>query len=408
MMFTDLNLDCLYLIFDRLDLVELVNMASITPQYASIAASVFRQKYSDHQLAIRCNKPEMLYQKIPYGISDGSINIYDLKLYQNILKYFGNNLRKINISNGLVLENDLEIANRLTNEYCSKTVRELNLNFLSKNELHQYTTPFSGVEKLICTISSDINGTWTLNQLFPNLQQLEVLLTSDMNISFIDNQLPHLKQLKLGISADSFERKQQIEGMIRKNPQIRSIEIIGLNIGLVKVISEVIPNIENLTIPNVGIHNMNSIQFGSVKNFALYSNDFSSLEKLSFPHLETLKIFPPFHSENLIAFFKRHQHLKRLHLMLCPQTSRVNLEELTADLPNLVELVVQNHDISSQTIIRFIESHDNLMKFQFSKHQIENEVEQTLRRRFEMDWNIRESNSSEEALLFERKIITTV
>lgn len=129
-MFTDLNLDCLYLIFDRMDLVELVNMVSITSQYASIAASVFRQKYLDHQLAIRCNKTEMLYQKIPYGISDVSINIYDLELYQNILKYFGENLRKINISNGHVLGNDLTIANQLTNKYCSESIRELNFLWL--------------------------------------------------------------------------------------------------------------------------------------------------------------------------------------------------------------------------------------------------------------------------------------
>lgn len=129
-MFTDLNLDCLYLIFDRMDLVELVNMASITSQYASIAASVFRQKYLDHQLAIRCNKTEMLYQKIPYGISDVSINIYDLELYQNILKYFGENLRKINISSEHVLGNDLTIANQLTNKYCSESIRKLNFLWL--------------------------------------------------------------------------------------------------------------------------------------------------------------------------------------------------------------------------------------------------------------------------------------
>lgn len=158
---TDLNVDCL----NRLDLVGLTNMAKISRDVAVLAGDIFRQKYADYNVVIKGNATQgsnssEQYSLIPY--TSKSIELYDLEVFQNILQFFGSNLRKITIANDADV--DLTTANRLVNEYCSESLTELNLNIISENELRQYTKPFKAVEKLSFLVTSDVIGNTTLNE----------------------------------------------------------------------------------------------------------------------------------------------------------------------------------------------------------------------------------------------------
>lgn len=219
---------------------------------------------------------------------------------------------------------------------------------------------------------------------------MDIILSHDLSINFVDCELPHLNQFSLCIYSDNYENKNlQIDGLIRKNPQIRSIELTGSTSHLVKVVSEVIPNIENLnlTIPDAGTEN-GPIRFGNVKILTIFSFDVS-FENISFSHLEELRIFPQAQPKKLIEFFKRHQTINRLHLMNGLPEYQIQVDELTAKLPNLIAITVEDQDIDAQSISRLIESHEKLIKFIFSTRRFNDADKKLLKDRFDSEWRIK-------------------
>lgn len=386
------------MIFRHFDVMALLNMARTFPEFDHIIVATFRQKYSDITFEIKLSKPRSCDQNTRYEIQDWpeQVNVYDLEFFKDLLQHFGKSLTRVAIPNGG--SDNLTIANRLLSEYCSESVKELNLHQISSSELLQYTKPLIAVEKLTCMISSELDGNFTLNQLFPNLQQLEISLRNEMNFNYIDCVLPHLKYLKISILSILEERKDQIERFIRQNPQIRSIDLGGTRMDLLKVISEVMPDLDSLTVSHIDSQNA---RFGNVSNFILYSYSFDGIEKLSFSHLNSFQAYYIFNrNEEMREFFRRHSHLNRLYLMQ-GLGARVALDVFTADLTDLVEAIVENYEFSVATIIRFIETHPKLEKFRF-KISVNGDM-QEFYNRFGNDWHIKSFRLGRfEDFIFER------
>lgn len=359
-------------------------MAKTLSEFDHIIAHIFQKKYSHYEFKIFRDDPRKPDEEFRYGIPVGfkQINFYHLELFEDVMQYFGNCVKRIAIVNEK--DNNLTMANRLVNEYCSESVKELDLKYISSNALRQYTKPFSAVEKLTCTISTELDENSTLNQFFPGLQQLALSLMDGVNFNLVDCTLTHLKHLELKVFSGCEQRRHQIEGLIRKNPQIQSIALDGFHFDLLRTISEVTPNLENLIVSHFKIDD--HIRFGNVNNFVLISVISDYLEKLSFSHLNSFEMVYFDQNEHLSGFFKRHQHLKRLHItdaMFGP----VVLDELTANLPNLVEVIVEDREVSSDSIIRFLNNHQKLMKFQIGREVDADDRE--LVAIFEKDWHMR-------------------
>lgn len=398
--FTDSNEDCLYIIFRHLNLMELLNMAETMPESLHTATSIFRQKYSHYVFTIMSD-PRESDEEFRYEIQDEAeeIRFYHLELFQNVLQYFGNAVKRIAIENGK--DNNLTMANRLVNEYCSESVKELDLEYISPNGLLQYSKPFSAVEKLSCTIGTELDGNFTLTHLFPKLQKLTILLRSGVNFNAIDCAFPLLKQLDLWIFPDCEERMHQIEGFIRKNPQIKSVQLRGKYSYLLKTVSEVTPNLQNFNVSLFENTHNNEVRFGNVNNFHLLSVSSEGFDKLSFLHLNSFELYYIHQDEQLIRFLNRHQHLNRLHIRYGVSRPVILYE---ADLPDLVEVIIEDHDVSIESINEFINSHPKLMKFQIRRNI--NADNQELLKIFEKDWNIQTFRyKNYEKFIFERKSV---
>lgn len=78
----------------------------------------------------------------------------------------------------------------------------------------------------------------------------------------------------------------------------------------------------------------------------------------------------------------------------------VPLVQLTANLPNLIEVNARCTSGSVENIDQFFADHNKLMKFQFMKDRVESEERERIRERFADDWHIEDF---ENGLLFERK-----
>lgn len=98
-----------------------------------------------------------------------------------------------------------------------------------------------------------------------------------------------------------------------------------------------------------------------------------SVGQLLFPRIESLKFYywPEFF-DVWCEFFKNHQHLQKLHLLLgltrdfTTQEKPIQLVQLTADLCDLIEIIMHySKSISVDDVSIFAQNHPKLLKATF-------------------------------------------
>lgn len=405
---TDLNTDCLYLIFNHLDVNDLTNMAQVNFEFESIASDVYRRNYVDYKIQIDETENEDLQK--PYHIDQIQqfIKIQDFKVASNVMKYFGNHIRNLSIRNNpsrnYTSGSDWTMINQFINKYASKSVVHLKLNIIGNELWPLIEIPFTNVKKLDIEVAqlNEKNDGMKLNEMCPNLKALHIRLIGEINYDFINCELPHLQHLDIKFYNWYENRKEQIIGLIRKNAQIRSVAAKYTPPTFVKVVQELLPILENLTLEFSDDKN-EALHFKSVKHCVLHTSWFMKIKKLSFSRLESLETtYSMREFEKFTEFFRRHTTLERLTLY-SNQFAQLQLDLLTADLVNLVEMIVKDYfEMNINDVNRFIESHSKLMKFQFKPKKITNADWEIFCKKFEENWHtiyIEEKN----AFLFERK-----
>lgn len=405
-----LNTDELEIIFARLDLDQLAHMAAVDERFANIAKKELAKRCPDYRLEIIWSHVGSA-SKFTSSNSLKRLSVYEYKLGLKLLKYFGELFPVLAIHNNNFEAERSIVINRYANKYVSEFVTQFKLDIV-EGTLEQYTNAFKGVQELDCIIKAEnIDDTvlpW--NELFPNLQKLsleiDVTLELNGNYSFADCELPQLEALVISYN-DTGKRNKQIEGLIRKNPQIRDLELKFCQRDYIKVINQLLPNLETIILHKLNLNE--ALHFEKVQRFVLKTNNPRGIENLSFSNLESIRIhYSPRLFDNWLAFFKKHPNLFRLHLQEHTSSNQsVQLEELTSVLPNLVEVTMQySNYISREDIAKFIETHDKLMKFRFFVRSYKAPDFDTLRDRFGDEWEITRSHASWPGLLFIRKVDT--
>lgn len=235
-----------------------------------------------------------------------------------------------------------------------------------------------------------------LNQLMPNVQKLVLHLEYENDHSFLDCELPYLRELDITIRDEFWNRTDPIDRLIKKNPNIHKLSIHSLPNNYAKFISESLPELEELFISKFDI-GIDELRFENVQRFTLFSANPNSIINLFVPRIEYFwfRCYTPEGFDALNTFFSNHKHLTKLHVGDFAEFDR--LTELTAELTNLTELKLQsdlyerNFTVNVDEIARFLEHHQKLTKLQFAFY--ENMHIDMLRNRFGNEWNI-ESNGS--------------
>lgn len=222
----------------------------------------------------------------------------------------------------------------------SKTLKKLTLDHIDENVLNHFTLPFEELQDLTCDLH-DVDHTNTPKQwsyLFPKLRRLTLTMYSVKDLSYIDCNLPHLEHLSLGIARITWDKIYMIKSFIRKNQQIKNIELKHFfPPGFAKFIEPWVQNLQNVSLSAYDI-GKESICFESVKHFGLNSMEMGSLKNLSLPSLESLEMrYTAREANDWIEFFHRHiTHLKHLILGNSYGTIRsTKFIEFTAMLTNL-------------------------------------------------------------------------
>lgn len=360
-------------------------MAQTSFKFAHLASSLFRRKYSDYEIRLLVNiAPPSIDE------SDNCLRIQNFKVASNIMKTFGNELRKLSILNSpyydyLQIDDYRVQIIQIVNEYCSKSLTQLNLQRINNETWPLFIKPFEKVESLDIEIQTDSSG-MNLSQMFPNLKRLRVYLLDETSI--IDCEIPHLKNLEIKFENQLWQKKKHILKLIENNPQIRSVVATSTPPEFVKKVQELLPNLENITLIFADRRN-EPMHFANVKHCKLDKRSERTLKNLSFSQLETLEISYEYEFNVFHEFFRRHQNLSQLYIKLFLNHEIQEFETIMALLPHLITLEMSaTSGMNIEVVARFIQSHPMLRRFQFPIHEISEADQEILRARFETNWNI--------------------
>lgn len=407
--FTDLIEDILVLIIDEIPkLVDWLNFAESDPRITFLVGEAIRRKYSHYEIEfLFAHDDDNTQIKINISPFEKRIQITNFRLSLIMLKCFGRAMKRLIISNQCIHEsraNRSTIINSLANEYASESLTYLRLGVIKKDTLAQFKKPFAAVEILDFVIATEQIGTiLPFSQLFPSVQSLTVTLSDNLDYSFIDCELSHLEYLSINIVSKVVKKPNaQIEGLIRKNPQIKKFEFSFFPDDYISTVNKLLPRLESLSL-NTFVVNEDILHFDHVKHLAISAHNDVPIDKLSFLRLESAKIaFPLEHSQACKQFFRSHENLTKLHLKVSRITD-AHFEELLAELPHLIELTIECDYINTDAVVRFVETHVKLMKFEFAFRRYQESDLIIIRDRFQNEWNMQDHNHMWCGLLLEKR-----
>lgn len=232
MKLTDMDIDCLEAVLERLELEDLVNAADSNKRLKHAARFVFARKY--HQLSLNFFTNRYNETKTKYEIKIGyELGINDLKFGFQFLRCFGYQLYAINYTRGFISNEEHRCYTEYLNEFCGDTVELLIINNFNhpENVLSNFTRPFNRVE-LVRIIGARIDlhpSKDILLRLFPNMRVLDLSLrcsTFEKSVC-ISNHFPHLKSLRIGTPPGCYQSQctNMIVSLLRLNPQLESFEL---------------------------------------------------------------------------------------------------------------------------------------------------------------------------------------
>lgn len=256
-------LELLLDIYENVDLNTLTNAAKTHPNNWSAAEIVFNHTFANQTFDVN-------------GVSafngtwkDNSNNEHEFNTMLNTLEMFGHLMTRLQLNYYYFNEKQIEIVNRYLNKYVANSLIEIVLNNCGNGKY--LTGTFKRVEcvHLLFGNVTDMK----LNEIFPVVNCLD--LKYMQFTSKIDYQLPHLVEMHIECELVCHDANAtELERRLRLNPQLRRLWIFTANLNTLKMISEIVPQIEYLELR--GIHGDSQmfdedIQFSNIKNFTIPS-----------------------------------------------------------------------------------------------------------------------------------------
>lgn len=361
---TDLNYDVQFLIFNRLEIEDLWNLAETNSKLKPALDAVFRSKYQEVGIKDAIGSKYFTYN------FEKRLRLFDIDLSLKNIEHFGSAMRKIYVDNFSIDQfssrSNSDKSNRIfqsINKYAGDTLECLHMGRLKENTLQQLTDPFKKVEELGLEITDEIRaGSLPLNELFPNLRRLELkMMYATGDYSVLDCEFPHLEHITFEFDDRALQRRDQIEAFLRKNSHVKGVKVAFIPREFLKELPVLLPNIENLTL-NIVFVDDDVIQFDNVKHCKFYNHimyEYGKTQNLLFPQLESLELsFSNREIERNVydAFFEKHPHLKKLRLIWASESLAL---EVASKFPHLVEIILDDKVINVKNIRQGIEEHDD-------------------------------------------------
>lgn len=354
---TDLDRDCVLLIFDLLAFDDLLHLAQINEKFSPLAADVYRRKYSHLPLKIeyRADFEFIVHHK-------DEILLGDYNSIMSTMKYFGHVIKSMKFGIDHEPKDWKDRIGNLISMYLSETPVDITFERKAYTLLDSITNPLVNVETV--RFKPNFNEFETpiprFGDIFPSVRRLYLNHLNEKDVDKFDIHMPHLQHISFG----RFRKETRFPGVISKNPQIRSISLDEAKLEFLQKTNSLLLQLETLRLEHFKLES-ESIQFENVKTFEIAYGH--TLANLHFPLLRTLYTEDVLFAEQL-TFLNEHNKLNRLHLKY---TQMVDLQfhQLTANLNDLEEVTLEFRSlwtpqaVSTNAIIEFLERHEYVKQF---------------------------------------------
>lgn len=307
-----------------------------------------------------------------------SITIQKSQFALTVLKKVGNFITNLEIRQCCNREyDDIQLIKKSIAQYCSDTLKQLQIinehenATLHSNFFSEFTKPLKNVENVSLRGQFGVleNSNLKFNDIFPGMRRLSLKSLDVLDMSWVNQTFHNLQDLYAEVwSFDNQNRlTEEAQGsLLINNPQIGSLVLKNARLKLLGMLSDRMPNLENLTLTSYTEFSFHSIDhqihFDNVKYLKMQLG-FRSVPKNLF--LKNIEVFEtdafPNDCSRWIEFVDKHKHLRVLRFAYPIKTGHI--KQLAAIKPNLVEILLkmdENADFDS--IARLIESSPKLEK----------------------------------------------
>lgn len=377
MKITELDPNCLTLIFLYLNIDDLLNIADANRELKSLVDPIFVDEFSNKtfDLTIKSRGPiEMCKTR------EKSISIYDVYTSLRVLRCFGTFISKLSITSTYT---PIETVINYVNQYCNKTLNAISINDIFHKHVLDLTLkkPYLNLKTL--NITSCFLGTEIVNfnQWFPELRSLKLTNCRLTNATDIMQCFPHLKKLALLQSNKKCFTFEIVREIYQKNPQLLAISLDQYCLmEIICVASQYLPALEHLTLhghlENTNSTDNISMDFESVKKLELNTAIFNPINAINlfFENLE--EIILHFQHENhmnsIIKFLTQHKHIFKVNLVIDHFQREIKsiIRHIFDVLPILYEfnLISEPHFYESSPFVDFSYQFDITFHSDFEFH----------------------------------------
>lgn len=393
----DLNSDCLLQMCEELEFADLLNLAQVNRYMASLTAKIYQRKFSSKTIIFVSSRGKRIEnftfkalariglaerKKQLWIDDDFHIKVASFWQAMKIIKFFGNGIKKLEIKDYDTGSKQSKSIGRLINQHCFESLKTFAIEMSHGKALMYMEKPFENVEHVsLDGYKLDVDKKTPLNRTFPSLRKLSLTFTYVTSQNIVQF-LPHLEHLYINTIVLTV-----LNEFLQINPHIKIMEFFQNSIQNLNSTSVLLPQLEHLILWRFGMSN-GKIVFASVTKLSLMDRT-ASPKGIYFPKLTDLKMhFVNFRFGDWIDFLQEHEQLRWIDL----EYSNMNdeqFEKLAMNLPNIMGLSVERESgqcISTNTIIRFIESHRKLVQLNLCRcGQIDWEI---LRNQLQNEWQI--------------------
>lgn len=343
--FDDLDADCKLLILEQLDLIDLINVASINKVLSILAANVYKRKFAQKSVSFweKFSITKKVHEDSRVG--DERIIISDFNVAKLVLKHFGSHISTLAIESK---NHQVKQIVSLANEFC-ENLTKFYLETSIENALENVKNPFERVVDVgFCGNFNKIgNSGLDLNAMFPKAHRWFLGNLKNIESNSLNVNIPFLDTLDLKFSKQFNHFDKEIVNLITKNAQMKHIRLSDIDTSFIDFVSKLLPNLEILEILMIrSIDFTNEIHFNNVKVFTGSINKEGDLGRITFERLEELSCnsddFPCF------DFIRENSNLRKLSLLppggisnedlsLIGQTA-TNLREVSFSCDNYIEV----------------------------------------------------------------------
>lgn len=356
-----MNIDCLLLIAENLQMTDLLSLAEAHQDLQLLVGEILRCKFAKKTIIFRSPYYSPIIIKNKLEEFDNRIEATNVPVIQKLLEKFGHFISDLEIYHEFIIKKDItsEIF-RAVNSYCSESLAELHIS--NWNEIFdEFEKPFKNVEYLSMegNYYNMSNSNLNFRDIFPSLRHLRLRNFEFANPFWLDQNYPYLKHLTVDIWNGYHPRpdwrmtRVAFKRLIESNTQIKSLTLKFSPPGVLQTVADLL-HLESLELycfqeGLAGYINSN-IHFGQLRK--LIVNEGPALAHLVFDNLEE------FESNGLsmewIDLVKNQKSLKQLRINRLVKDDE--LLELVNASNNLTHIYFQcESEIQVQNILKLIE-----------------------------------------------------